>query len=1293
MISPDRTLRLRLLGEIALLRGEEPLVLPASKKTRALLAYLAATGKAHRRDRLCTLFWDIPDDPRGSLRWSLSRLRPLLDEAEHTRIVADRDSVALAVDRLAVDLHAVERTLAQQAPGVDDLIAAEMLFSGDFAEGLELSNCEDFQAWLITQREAARQLHLRLLRQLVEHLPPEEALAYARRQVAIDPDVMPHHAVLLHLLIALGQRREAEQQAELSLSRMTPIDPAAGEALAALWRKLKASPATGPATLPAFERDPGQGDPGPSGMGWPEERKQVTVLHASLRGTNLADDPEAAADRVGPLLARMTAAIERYGGVTSLRRPDGVTALFGAPIACQNHTARACLAALAMKDTCADTAIGIALHAGELLVRLNGDQVEAFGPALSLAQEIDRASPTPDIYIERHSYLPVEGMFTAEPKNALSLPGLTEPIELLTLTGQAQISSGWYARVIRGLTDFVGRQHELFSLLRVAEKVRAGLGQVAVVVGEPGLGKSRLVHELRQNAAFCPADWGCLAAGATPYDQDTPYFVVGRLLRNWLNVGPRVAGQDVLDRLRQALQELGPGFPEFESALSVPLDLAPDPAWQALDAGLRRRQVIDAVDRVVAALAQRRPLLLVVEDLHWADADSAIIIEALVDRLARRAVCLIVTTRPEGAPSWLAKSVCQPVRLDTLDSAAAREMTDALLGEDAALENLKRRLVDRTGGTPLFLEETVTALVEAGILTGKRGGYRLERPEGDLRLPATVQAVLGERIDRLSPPLKLLLQVAAVLGDDLPLEILLPLMELEPLQLDAQLEALQAAEFLYETQPGPNRRFAFKHALTRDVAYASLLLAQRRKLHRRVLKIVLLKLRLRGEEMVERLAHHAVNAERWSLAVKFLRQAGDKSVRRSAYREAVRFYDAAVNILSQFPGRATARDLAVELRLRLRPPLGAIASFDRAFEHLRLAEQAVEQRRDKRRLVPIAIHKSYVLSSQGKIEDSLVSAQRARELAATAGDYLARLEADLAYGQACAFRGDIVGTLRTVEPIRARLTGELRHARLGQTGLRSVWCLMHLADAMTLKGDLAEARRITREAIIIAEEVNKPYDKAVAHVREGFIELEAENYHRAVAAFDRSRALAEGSDLAWVAAWARTGLGYAYLMSGHVEAGRHLLEATQRQARAESFIAVETYCTVYLADSMRRQGQWRDAGSEAAAALALARRWGYWDIEVMALLCLGEIALGRRDRDDLALSPLQEAASLAEARGYNLVLARINRLIAPILERAGEAEAAAAATLLADRLLRALQEPQSSAQPASDARGAEPTGR
>lgn len=1257
---PDKQPRLRLLGEIALYRDDAYVALPASKKTRALLAYLAATARPHRRDRLCDLFWDVPDDPRGSLRWSLSRLRAVLDD-ETARIVADRENVSLDVQSLAIDLREIAQLLDDEDASLDDLRAAADRVEGDFAEGLDLSNCADFQVWLTTQREAARRLHLRLLQRLVDGLPPEAALAYAQRRLAVDPDVAQHHIDLLRLLLAAGRRREAEQQAELSIARMAELASEAGTALQLQWRKLQQQSAPHleslEISLPADAMVP-----------WIEERKQVSVLHAGLRDSSLTDDPEVAAERQSPILSRMIAAIERYRGTVLQRRPDGITALFGVPIACQNQAVRACLAALAIQESCRGEPFAVAIHAGEILVRHRPGELEAFGPILRIAQEIERVTPARTIHLARQTYRQVEGMFIAESGATISLPGLEEPLELLSLTDQAAMVSGWYARVIRGLTTFVGRQHEIATLLHVAEKARAGTGQVVLIVGEPGLGKSRLLHELFQQKDFRAETWRLVEGAATAFDLDTPFFLIGRLLRNWLQLGARLSPVEIAARLEAEVLALDPNLGWALPALRVPLDLPTDTAWNALDAAVRRRQVIDAVDSVLTALSVAQPLVMLVEDLHWADADSAAILEALIGRLGKRSIFICVTTRPEGTPSWMAKSVCHLLRLAALDEDAAIGMAEALLGDDASLAELKDLLLERTAGTPLFLEEAVAALTESGALTGSRGATRLAQRQDELRVPPTVQAVLGERIDRLAPSLKLLLQVAAVLGDNVRIDVLRPLMELPPEVLDAQLDALQEAELLFESAPPPQRQFSFKHCLTRDVAYASLLVAQRRKLHRRALKIIL-KLR-RGDDMIERLAHHAVHAERWALAAKFLRQAGDKSVRLSAYREAIRSYELALEMLEHIPSSSGAALLSVVISLRLRPPLGAVAAFTQAFRHLEVAERIVETRGDISRLIAIAIHKSYILSSQGQIEAARAAAERARQLADQQSDSLLALEARLAMGQACAFSGDIEGVIEAVTPLRQRLTTELRHERLGQTGLRSVWCLMHLADALTLKGDLAEARAITREAITIAEEVQRPYDRAVSHLREGFIEIQAGNPHKAIAAFDRSRALAEGSDLGWVAAWARAGLGYSYVAGGHAEAGLHLLEAVKRQAIEAEFVAVVAMSSVYLADARRRGGQWREAAAEGEAALAAARRWGYRDIEVMALLCLGQVALGRREADGVTLQYLREAADLAEQRGYRLMLAEANQLIAPILERAGEIEAAAAASHLAEKLLQ-----------------------
>ena len=363
-------------------------------------------------------------------------------------------------------------------------------------------------------------------------------------------------------------------------------------------------------------------------------------------------------------------------------------------------------------------------------------------------------------------------------------------------------------------------------------------------------------------------------------------------------------------------ESLKPTLPALLALLDVPVD---DAAWQALDPAQRRQRTLDAVRRLLLREAREQPLLLIFEDLHWIDSETQALLDGLVDSLGSARLLLLVNYRPEYQHAWGGKTYYSQLRLDALPAESAGELLDALLGDDPGLAPLKQLLVKR--GNPFFLEETVRTLVETKALAGERGRYRLTQPVQAIQVPATVQAMLAARIDRLPPEDKRLLQVASVVGKDVPFALLQAIAELPDEALRRGLDHLQAAEFLYEVGLFPDLEYSFKHALTHEVTYGGLLQERRRELHARIVDAIetLHRDRLGGE--IERLAHHALRGELREKAVHYLRQAGLKAAARSALQDARGWFEQALGVLEALPESPSTLEQAFEIRLELRPVL------------------------------------------------------------------------------------------------------------------------------------------------------------------------------------------------------------------------------------------------------------------------------------------------------------------------------------------------------------------------------------
>jgi class 3 adenylate cyclase/DNA-binding IscR family transcriptional regulator len=669
------------------------------------------------------------------------------------------------------------------------------------------------------------------------------------------------------------------------------------------------------------------------------ERKQVTVLFADLKGSMelLADrDPEEARKLLDPVLEHMMEAVHRYEGTVNQVMGDGIMALFGAPVAHEDHAVRACYAALRMQESVKRYAEGIrrehgitirirvGLNSGEVVVRAIASDLHmdytAVGQTTHLAARMEQLADPGSILLTPDTLTLVEGFVQVIPLGPMAVKGLPAPVEVYELAGVSAVRSRLQAAAARGLSRFVGRDAEIEHLRRALEQAGQGRGQIAAVVGEPGVGKSRLVFELTHSHRV--EGWLVLEAGSVSYGKATSYLPVIELLKGYFRIGDRDTHRDIREKVTGKILTLDRGLEPILPALLTLLDVPSDDLqWQGLDPPQRRQRTLDAIKRLLLRESQVQPLVVVFEDLHWADTETQALLESLVESLPTVRLLLLVNYRPEYSHSWGNKTYYAQLRLDALPAESAGELLAALLGSDADLQPLKQVLAARTGGNPLFLEESVRTLVETGALVGARGGYRLAKPLGDIHVPATVQAILAARIDRLLPEEKQLLQCAAVVGKDVPYALLAAIAEEPEERLRTILAHLQSAEFLYETSLFPDLEYTFKHALTHEVAYGSVLHERRRVLHAKLVPAIERIWSARLAEHAERLSEHAVRGAVWDKALAYLKQAGAKAYGRSAHREAVAFRETALTCLEHLPPDRKRSETGIELRIQLRNSL------------------------------------------------------------------------------------------------------------------------------------------------------------------------------------------------------------------------------------------------------------------------------------------------------------------------------------------------------------------------------------
>ena len=597
------------------------------------------------------------------------------------------------------------------------------------------------------------------------------------------------------------------------------------------------------------------------------ERKQATVLFADLRdSTRLVEglDPEDAQKIIDPVLNVMMEAVHRYEGTVNQVLGDGIMALFGAPVAHEDHALRACYAALAMQEEMRrhrqnlgqsdelGLQIGIGLNSGEVVVRSidNDLNIDYSAPGLTthLAARMQELAGRGSILMAAATLRQVEGFVEAKSLGAVQAKGISRPVDAYELVGVTTARTRLHAAVGRGLTPFVGRKTEIETFQELVEKSARGRGQIFSMVGEPGMGKSRLVYEFTH--FHVSPDWRVLEAPAVSYGKATAYFPVIELLRRYFEISEGEGAESSRGKVIDHILKLDELLTDTIAPILLLLGILPDHKVDAsmsqssssgyqrslldaikrfgdMEAQQRRRYTLESLKRLMIRASQKQKLILVFEDLHWIDNETQAFLDYLVESLPMARMLLLINYRPGYSHNWADKTYYTHLRVDPLSSTGAEELLQHLMGNNPDLAPLKELLIKRTEGNPFFVEESVRSLVETGILAGEKGAYRAGLKIDSIAIPSTVQSVVADRIDRLPIEEKHLLQMIAVIGMIVPFRLLRSVTGVPDEELYGRLAKLQSAEFIYEINLFPELEYSFKHALTNEVVYGALLRERR----------------------------------------------------------------------------------------------------------------------------------------------------------------------------------------------------------------------------------------------------------------------------------------------------------------------------------------------------------------------------------------------------------------------------------------------------------------------------------
>ena len=1000
------------------------------------------------------------------------------------------------------------------------------------------------------------------------------------------------------------------------------------------------------------------------------ERKQVTVLFADIRGsTRVIEklDPEEVRRLFDPIIHIMMSAVHHYEGTVNQVLGDGIMALFGAPLTHEDHAMRACYAALKMQEGMRRSAdkpganheslkIGVGLNSGEVVVRsitndLNIDY-SALGQTTHLAARMEALASAGSILLTADTLREVEGFVEVHPLGAVQVKGFSNSVEVFELAGATGVRNRLQAAAARGLSSFVGRQAEIDAFRRFAAPEDSGRGKILALVGEAGMGKSRLVREFIERHR--PPNWKVLEASSASYGKATAFFPVIELLRDYFAIAlgeeggsthakivEAMLGLDptlrdaippiltLLDALPQAEQGAGGGFlddrPEVAGAIA---------RFEGLEPQEKRAQTFDALRRLLLCDSRRQPLLAVFEDLHWIDSETQAFLDLLVESLPSSRIHLLVNYRPGYTHTWANKDYYTRVQVDPLPADGANDLIESLVGNHADMAPLQKLLIKRTEGNPFFIEEIVRSLTETGVLVGSKGAYRPGMAIDSIRIPATVRAVLADRVDRLPSLQKQLLQMAAVIGVIVPLGLIRAVSGAPDDQLSECLAALQTSEFLYESNLFPELEYTFQHALTKEVVYDALLHERRTAIHASVAQALEEPAGDHPSEHCEALAHHAFQGELWEKTVRYSHQAGAKSMSRSAFLEAVSHYQrglVATTHLADSPGKLAQQ---IDLHLEARNVLFLLGDSAQVAEHLRAAEELAEKLGDEQRTARVLNFLNSYYGLAGDPERAIEIGQRALRLNAVQADLASSTVTHYYLGAAYNKAGQYAFAVEALQRGVQNLGAHHRYERFGTAAVLSVICRSHLVQCLAAMGRFTEGKAFAAEGIQIGEEAD--HATSIIHMTcsAGMLDLLQGDLDQAIAHLERSLGLCRTASIPVYVPFTVSRLGCAYAHAGRFSQALPYLEQGVEESLRSGRAAFLALSMASLAEGYLFAGRMDEAVGAAEKALALGRQHKERGHEAWAVKLLGDTSMQQNRRDpDQAEARYRQALDLGQELG------------------------------------------------------------
>ena len=1023
------------------------------------------------------------------------------------------------------------------------------------------------------------------------------------------------------------------------------------------------------------------------------ERKLVTVLFADVANyTSMTEklDPEEVHQIMDGCFKILMDEIHKYEGTINQFTGDGVMTLFGAPVAHEDHAQRACYAALSIrkaindygekvkKEFGAEFRMRIGINSGPVVVGSIGDDLRmdytAVGDTTNMAARMEGEANPGCILVTKNTHKITKDFFEFKSTGMVEVKGKEELQESYELTKSGEIETRIKASVVKGLTKFVGRTNSMAALKEPYEKMLSGSGQVIGVVGDAGVGKSRLLLEF---ISQLPHDGVTYLEGrCLHYGQSIIYMPILEMLKSYFNIkeGDQefIINNKIKEKISTLDEKLTNVIPPFQDLLSLKVE---DEVYFNLESKQKREGIFEALRDLFVRASQEIPLVLVVEDLHWIDKTSEEFLNYLIGRLAGSKILLILLYRPEYTYQWGSKSYFNRIGLDHLTIKSSAELVQAILDGGEVVTELQELILSRSAGNPLFMEEFTNTLLENGSIQKRNELYVLTKKYSDIEIPDSIQGIIAARMDRLEENLKHTMQVASVIGRDFSFKVLQSITGIKK-EIKSHLLNLQDLEFIYEKNRFPELEYIFKHALTQEVVYNSLLIKRRKEIHEKIGNAMEELYKDRLDEFFEMLAYHYAKSDNLEKAYQYLKLSGNKATQSHANWEAIRFYQEAIDALGRMPSTNSKKREGLQVRVSLAMPAMFLSYPEDSIDVLKVGVKLAREVGDVRSLAKLDGTLAHAYAIKGESILSIKHAEKCFEGAQKIQDL--DLMAPVARDLTSAYM--FAGKLSTAVPIFSKVIPLIEKANKRSESFgrpASVYTfLCGLAGfIMGFLGSFNEAEDLCEKALVNALQNNDIYELAYSEFSYGIAAMQKGDGRSTVEHLQKCVVYLEKSQMTTLMDPALASLGLGYIHQGDLEKARKFADravVAACQPGAASGNALLTQST--LAMVYGELGNLEKAHSCATEAVLLSeeRMVGAW--EGLTHLALGSV-LARigKERYEEAEECIERALIILNEYGLRPWLANGILVLGEIYAHSGQMKKAMEALIKAAGMFREME--------------------